>query len=112
MIQVLITAALILGFLKLSDKDNVIDYFGAFTIYLVPLVLVGVSGFVINYFDGPQVLHLILYALFFIVPYFIISAIGEQYSTKKRVLLSSGVFAIVFAMQMVEWVVISGATPQ
>lgn len=99
-IQVLITAAFILGFLKLTDKDNVIDYFGASAIYLVPLVIVSVADFAIGYFELPAVLHIVAFSAFFIVPYLIINAIYESYSTKKKVLLSLGVFTIVLVVQV------------
>lgn len=108
MIQILITAALILGFLKLTDKENVIDYFGAFAIYIAPLAAVWVMAIAIDSFELPQFLHVLIYAAFFIVPYLIINAICESYTTKKKALLSSGVFAIVLVTQVVQVVVTSG----
>ncbi|MER2490741.1 hypothetical protein [Catenovulum sediminis] len=100
-IQILITGAFILGFLKLADKENVMDFYGSCTIYLVPLVIVGVLDFTIRYFELPAFLHLITFSLFFVIPYLIINAICETYTTKKKVLLSVGVFAIVLVTQVV-----------
>lgn len=99
--QVLITAAFILGFLKIADKENVMDFFGSCAIYLAPLVAVGVLDFTIRYFELPAFLHLITFSLFFVIPYLIIGAIGDTYTTKKKVLLSLGVFTIVLVTQVV-----------
>jgi hypothetical protein len=102
MIQILVTAAFILLFLKLSDKENVIDYFGAFTIYLAPLALVFALSFVINFFQLPVLLHFIAFASFFVVPFLIINAICKDYTVRKKVLLSLGVFAIVITTQIIQ----------
>ena len=108
MIHVLITAALILGFLKLTDKDNVIDYFGAFSIYLAPLAFVWVADIAIESFALPTFLHLVAFLAFFIGPYFIINGIYENYSQKKKVFLSFGVFAIVVVTQLALLFVVAG----
>ena len=104
MLGIVFTGLLILGFLKLSDKENVLDLMGSATLYVVPLILVAAGNYGISYFQLPIALSFVLYSLYAVVPYVFLNVI-TTYSLKKKLLLSIGILFIVFVSEVIQYIV-------
>jgi hypothetical protein len=107
MLQIVITGAIILLFLKLADKENVMDLFGSATLYLAPLAFVIIANWLISYFQLHMVSVFIVHLVYLIIPYLILNAIYENYSAKKKLLLSGGILTIVTFTEILQAVLVS-----